>query len=178
MEPLEIIKKYYNPNSKLYSILVKHSSSVTGKALELAGKMKNKEVDIQFIKEAAMLHDIGIYLVSNSKIGCNGKLPYVCHGFLGAEILRKEGFPKHALVCERHVGVGISKEEIKQRNLPLPEKDMVPISIEEKLICFADKFFSKTEDTKEFSLEEIKENILPYGEDSLKRFEEMCNLFL
>jgi uncharacterized protein len=115
MEPLEIIKKYYDPNSKLYSLLIKHSNSVANRALELARKMKNEKIDLQFIKEASMLHDIGIYLVSAPKIGCNGKLPYVCHGFLGAEILKKEGFLKHALVCERHVGVGISKEEIKQK---------------------------------------------------------------
>jgi hypothetical protein len=56
---------------------------------------------------------------------------------------QKKGHPELALVCERHIGVGISIAEIQHHNLPLPSRDMIPVSIEEQLICYSDKFFSK-----------------------------------
>ena len=57
--------------------------------------------------------------------------------------MRKEGFPRHALVCERHTGAGISLQSIIDQQLPVPHRDMVPVSLEEQVICFADKFFFK-----------------------------------
>ena len=92
-----------------------------------------------------MLHDIGIFMTASPKIGCFGDAPYVCHGFLGRELLDKEGLdPTFGLVAERHTGAGICLETIQRHNLPLPRRDMVPITPAEKIICCADKFFSKT----------------------------------
>jgi uncharacterized protein len=51
-------------------------------------------LDERFIQEAALLHDIGIFLTNAPKIHCFGDYPYICHGYLGAEILRKEGLDK------------------------------------------------------------------------------------
>ena len=68
---------------------------------------------------------------------------YICHGYLGGQILQKEGLPKHALICERHVGVGITRQDILQHQLDLPARDMIPQTIEEIVICFADLFYSK-----------------------------------
>ena len=95
------------------------------------------------MEEAAMLHDIGIFLTHAPSLGCNGPHPYLKHGHLGCKLLEKEGLPKHALVCERHVGVGITRKDVLDHKLPLPAKDMLPLSLEEKIICYADKFFSK-----------------------------------
>ena len=78
------------------------------------------------------------------------KYPYICHGYLGAELVRKEGFPKHALVCERHTGAGLSLQNIIQQDLPVPHREMTPVSLEEQIICFADKFSkSKLDHEKE-----------------------------
>lgn len=175
MDTLKIIKKYYNPGSKEYRLLIAHSKKVTEKAIKIAEKVKYLNPDIVFIKEAAMLHDIGVFLTKEF----GGEKPYVCHGYLGREILEKESLSRHALVCERHVGVGITKEDIEKQNLPLPKKDMVPVSIEEKIICFSDKFFSKIEDetSKESSSEEIKKELSKFGEDKVKKFEELLKLF-
>ena len=71
--------------------------------------------------------------------------PIFCHGYLGAELVRKEGFPKHALVCERHTGAGLSLQNIIQQDLPVPHREMTPVSLEEQIICFADKFFFKVQ---------------------------------
>lgn len=169
MNPLKIIQKYYNSKSESYHILVEHGMVVSKKALESAKKVKYLKPDLRFIKEASMLHDIGIFLTNAPEIKCKGNKPYLCHGYLGREILEKEGFPKHGLVCERHLGVGITKEEIKQKNLPIPKRDMIPISIEEQIICFADKFFSKSRVNlqKEKSLDEIKKNLSKFGKDKV-----------
>ena len=144
MNPLTLIDKYYPVDNELKHILLVHSQSVADKAVALAHKHPELDIDIDFVYEAAMLHDIGIFETDADGIQCFGTHPYICHGYLGAELVRKEGFPRHALVCERHTGAGLSLKEIEEQNLPIPHRDMLPISLEEQLICFADKFFSKT----------------------------------
>lgn len=176
MKPREIIKKYYKENKEAEKILLEHSEKVREKAMEIAEKNIALEPDFKFIDEASLLHDIGIFLTHAPSLHCHGKLPYVAHGYLGREILEKEGFKKHALVCERHVGVGISKKEIERKNLPLPKRDMLPISVEEKIICLADKFYSKMS-KKEKSVDEIKKGLLRFGHDKVKRFDEFLALF-
>ena len=143
MNPINIIEEFYAPKSLAFDLLIMHSSRVAEKAGSIALNVPHLNPDLKFIYEASMLHDIGIFLTDAPDLGCHGKYPYICHGWLGRSILEKKGFIKHALVCERHVGTGISAQEIKDNNLPLPERDMLPVSIEEQIICFADKFFSK-----------------------------------
>ena len=92
------------------------------------------------------------------------------------KILEKEGFPKHAFVCERHLGVGITKKEIEKRGLPLPKRDMVPVSVEEKIISFADLFFSKDK-SKPHSVENIREWLSKFGDCQAKKFDDWCKLF-
>ena len=176
MNPLDIIRTYYPPNSKAYQILLAHSEAVTNKAIELAEKHPEISLDISFIEEAAMLHDIGIFQTNAPDIDCHGKLPYICHGYAGAELLRNAGYPRHALVCERHTGSGITMDTIQTRNLPLPLRDMCPISLEEKLICYADKFFSKSQG-KEKTLNQIRNEMLKFGQASLDRFNALHTLF-
>ncbi|MDR0683302.1 MAG: HDIG domain-containing protein [Dysgonamonadaceae bacterium] len=178
MVPLDIIKKYYKEGSELYEILLIHSFSVANKALEIAQMHSEWEIDKDFVYEAASLHDIGIFLTNAPKIQCFGKYPYICHGYLGAEIMRKEGFEKHALVCERHTGMGLDKKTIIQDKLPVPQRDMLPETLEEKLICFSDKFFSKSKLDRVKTIEQIKKHLSKHGSDSVSRFEEMIKLFL
>ncbi len=178
MDPIEIIDKYYPENNKLKQILLAHSRSVAGKALVLADRHPELPLDRSFIYEAAMLHDIGIFMTNAPDICCFGDYPYICHGYLGAELMRREGFPRHALVCERHTGAGLSLEHILAQDLPVPHKEMLPVSLEEQLICFADKFYSKTHLDKEKTIEKARKSLLKHGEDGLKRFDQWCELFL
>ena len=87
MNPLQIIEKYYQKNTPLYEILISHSVSVAEKALQI---IENKQLDVDknFVQEAAMLHDIGIFLTNVPSIHCFGTHNYIEHGYLGAEILR------------------------------------------------------------------------------------------
>lgn len=178
MDTIEIIKKYYKEDSDLYNLLIGHSTSVTNKALAIADNHPELNIDKSFVAEAGMLHDIGIFLTLAPDIYCHGIAPYICHGYLGREILDILGFHRHALVCERHTGVGLSREDIIKQKLPLPLRDMIPISVEEKLICFADCFYSKTNPSTEKSVESIKEGLAKFGESSVNQFEEWCNMFI
>lgn len=177
IDPIKIIEKYYKDNPKAKGILIAHGKSVMEKALELAERVKDSSPDLEFIKEAAMLHDIGIFLTNAPEIDCHGKNPYICHGYLGRELLEKEGLPRHALVCERHVGVGITIENIEKNNLPLPKRDMIPQSIEEKIICLADKFFSKKDLSSVKTIDEIRAGAASHGAENIERAEELLRIF-
>ena len=178
MVPVDIIKKYYEEDSELYKILLTHSLAVADKALEISRMHPEMNIDEVFIYEAALLHDIGIFLTKAPKIHCLGEYPYICHGYLGGEIVRKEGFEKHALVCERHTGSGLTKENIISGNFPVPHKDMIPVTVEEKLICFSDKFYSKSKPNRVKTVDQIREHLSKYGHSSLNRFDKMLKLFL
>lgn len=171
-----IIDKYY-PSGLLRDILITHSELVARKALECIDRL-GLEVDRDFVAEAALLHDIGIFRCDASGIECHGTLPYICHGVEGSRILTEEGMPRHALVCERHTGAGLTIEDIKCQNLPLPLRDMTPQTIEEKLICYADKFFSKSGDIRaEKPIEKVIRSMQRHGEETLNRFMELHHQF-
>lgn len=178
MDPVVLIEKYYPKADELYVILLRHSISVAEKALQIAGHHPELHLDERFIYEAAMVHDIGIFLTDAPDIHCHGDKPYICHGYLGAELMRNEGYFRHALVCERHTGAGLSLDQIEAQHLPVPHRDMVPVSLEEQVICFADKFFSKTRLDHEKTVEKARKSIEKYGEAGLQRFDRWCRLFL
>lgn len=178
MLPEIIINKYYSDAAELKHILLTHSRSVADKALWIADRHPELNLDKDFLYEAAMLHDIGIFLTDADGIYCFGDKPYICHGYLGAELMCKEGYPRHALVCERHTGAGLALEDIIAQNLPVPHHDMLPVSLEEQVICFADKFFSKTHLEQEKSIEKARKSLIRYGEAGVSRFNQWCELFL
>ena len=179
MNAFAVLQRHYDPSEPLYQILVVHSVLVARKARQIARdylrRYPDASINIEFVTEAALLHDIGVKECRSEKIHSTGKEPYVCHGVLGAEILKTEELPQHALVCERHVGVGISKKDVIRQGLPIPAKDYLPTSIEEKIICVADKFFSKNP-TKLWKREKpakIAESLARYGPDMLSRWKEL-----
>lgn len=178
MDALAIINKYYPEGSELRHILLTHSRSVAEKALWIADRHPELDLDRDFLAEAALLHDVGIFLTDAPAIHCFGSHPYICHGYLGSELLLREGFPRHALVCERHTGAGMSLQSILEQQLPVPHREMVPVSLEEQVVCFADKFFSKTKLDREKSIEKALKSISRYGEDGVRRFLHWCEIFL
>ncbi len=179
MNPVDIIKKYYDPAGQSFEILLRHSTDVTEMALEVAQKTEHLALDIDLIKEGAMLHDIGIFMTNAPALGCYGKNPYISHGYLGRKLLEDMGFYKHGLICERHVGVGITLDDVIRQNLPLPLRDMTPVSFEEKIICYADKFFSKDKNmrNRKKTIKEIEQSLNIYGYDKVVRFRSFVKLF-
>lgn len=173
---MKIIDKYYAGQPELRELLLTHSRAVAEKALECARRVP--QADRTFVEEAAMLHDIGILHCNAPDILCRGTQPYICHGVEGRIMLESEGLPRHALVCERHTGAGLTVADILNQHLPLPQRDMVPISLEERLVCYADKFFSKSGDPRrEKSIEEVRRSMARHGADTLARFDALHALF-
>ena len=178
MDALAVINKYYPEDDELKHILLTHSRSVADKALWIADRHPELNLDRTFLEEAALLHDIGVFLTDAPGIHCHGSHPYICHGYLGSQLLQAEGFPKHALVCERHTGAGLSLNSILEQNLPVPHREMVPVSLEEQVICFADKFFSKTHLDREKTVEKALKSIAKFGDEGTERFNVWLERFL
>ena len=177
MDYNEIIDKYYPEANQLRDIFFTHSTLVAKRALAICDAHPELHLDRQFVEEAAMLHDIGIFRCDAPGICCHGTEPYLRHGLIGGEIMRSEGFPRHARVCERHTGAGLTREEIINQDLPLPHQDFLPETLEEKLVCYADKFYSKSHPDSEKTFEQAKKSIGRFGEDVLRRFLEWKAMF-
>lgn len=170
INPLDIIHKYYADNEPLERLLVHHSRQVADRALRIAQAHPEMGLDLRFIAQAAMLHDIGVFLTDAPAIYCHGTEPYLMHGYLGAQIMRREGLEDVARVCERHTGTGLTAENIRKRNLPLPEGDYRPETEEEQLICYADKFYSKSHPLRVRTIEETARKLEEYGPEGVRTF--------
>lgn len=176
MNPIEVIDKYYGTMPELRRVLVTHSEQVRDRALRIVDAHSEWDVDRAFVSEAAMLHDIGILYCNAPGIYCMGDKRYIEHGYLGAELLRSEGYPRHALVAERHTGVGISMEQVIRDDLNIPLADYYPVSLEEKIICYADKFYSKSHLEQELSIEQVRAKLWRYGHDAILRWNELVKM--
>lgn len=165
--------------SKPFEIVLEHSRHVADLALEVADRLALTGDVLLFIEEAALLHDIGVCQVHAPGLGLHGIHPYIMHGVLGRAILDKEGYPLHALVCERHTGVGLTREEIIRQRLPLPHRDMCPQSLSERIICFADLFYSKKPGRlgERKSVTQVRKKLLPFGEEKVAVFDAWLSQF-
>ncbi|MFW9940227.1 MAG: HDIG domain-containing metalloprotein [Promethearchaeota archaeon] len=124
---IDLLKKLKIP----YSVR-RHSEKVADKAIEIANKITKVKVDKNLIEIGALLHDIG----RTKTHGFN-------HALIGGKILRERGFSdKLAKICETHILGGLDIEDAKK--LGLPEKNYLPVSLEEKIICLADKHMAGT----------------------------------
>ena len=142
----------------------KHSIKVAEKALEIANKIKKETVNKDLVEIGALLHDIG-----------RGKTHGFRHALIGGKILKERGLPNSLVrVCETHILGGLDKEDAKV--IGLPEKEYLPITLEEKIICIADKL---TAGTKEVTIEQrFSKWFSKYGKTKLlikskKRIESM-----
>ena len=181
-----IIDTLYPEAGKLRDILVIHSRKVADKALDIIRMNGIQEVDPKFVEAAAMLHDIGIRQCDAPRIECHGTSPYLCHGIIGGAMLRDNcqlwgmtpaEIEPYARVCERHTGTGLTMRQIEERNLPLPHRDFVPETLEEQIICYADKFYSKTHLEREKTYEHVLRSLSDFGDDVQRKFIEWHTRF-
>ena len=184
MDYLSIIDKYYPEEaggerqySDLRQLLLQHSRQVADRCLKIASTHRELPVDVQFLEEAAMLHDIGIFRCYAPSICCHGTEPYIRHGLLGGEMLRNEGFPRHARVAERHTGTGLTREQIERQQLPLPLEDFTPETLEEQMVCYADKFYSKSRPDRVLTVAEAAQSLEKFGHEGVLKFLEWSRMF-
>jgi uncharacterized protein len=180
LNPVALLEKHFGANQAGFAIVYRHSQMVAQKALEIARSSQSPGLDLHFIEQAALLHDIGVCRVNAPMLHCFGTAPYICHGIIGREILEAEGYPHHAMVCERHIGVGLSALDIKVQGLPLPDREMSPVSVPERIVALADLFFSKKggELEREKSTAQVRKDLLKFGPAKVIIFEEWLREFL
>jgi len=109
--------------------VINHSIAVANKALEIAQKLNNNGVtlNIQLVEIGALLHDIG-----------RSKTHGWLHAIEGGEIIREIGLPEEvSRIAETHILGGLSKKDAQI--LGLPVNRYMPETIEEKIVCYADK---------------------------------------
>lgn len=156
MDYLSIINKYYPADNELRRVLLHHSRQVADRCLQIVRKHPELPVDVQFLEEAAMLHDIGIYQCDAPSIHCHGSEPYLRHGPIGGNLLRQEGYERHARVAERHTGTGLPGYE--------------PETLEEQIVCYADKFYSKSKPDRVLIVAQAAESLEKFGHDGVLKF--------
>ena len=109
--------------------VISHCKAVASLAVEIAERLRKNglKVNVKLVEIGALLHDIG-----------RSKTHSVHHAVVGAEIARSMGLPNSVTsIIERHVGGGITLEEAAK--LGWPPKSYLPETIEEKIVCYADK---------------------------------------
>ncbi len=185
MDFQSIIDQFYPSESELRRILLVHSRQVADRSLKIAKQHPELKLDVEFLKEASMLHDIGIVKCNAPSIQCFGTEPYICHGMIGAQMLRSlntdgahYNLERCALVCERHTGTGITREQIEAQHLPLPpDISYVPESLEEQVICYADKFYSKSDLSLERSVVQTAQSLEKFGTPGVRKFFKWVEMF-
>lgn len=109
--------------------VIRHCIAVTALALEIAAKLQAKgiKINLPLVEAGGLLHDLG-----------RAKTHEVNHGLVGMQMGKALGFPQPLLdIIKRHVGAGITSEEARWLNWP--SDNYIPITIEEKIVCYADK---------------------------------------
>ncbi len=162
-----LLLKKYSKSDYDYKEVLRHSKAVQKIATEIANKINiagKKHADVTFIKVAALLHDIGRFEYP----------PWICpirHGVEGARILKKEGVEfKYQRICSHHLGAGITKKEVIQQKLPIPAKDYTPKSVEEKILCYADR---RLKMTRPIRIETELKRFKKYGKESFNRLQKL-----
>lgn len=173
----DLIDKHYPEDNDLRRLLLRHSRDVAARALAIVDCHPELQLDRQFVEDCAMLHDIGIFMTDAPSIFCHGSDPYIRHGVDGAALVRQAGYDLYAGVCERHTGAGISRRQVEEQRLPLPPGDYIPVSMAEQVVCYADKFYSKSHPDRVRTVEQAAKSLAKFGPDGVERFMRWASLF-
>ncbi|UCE14014.1 MAG: HDIG domain-containing protein [Candidatus Heimdallarchaeota archaeon] len=128
IESIQLLLRYSTPLN-----VISHSIYTAQTAMKVAAKFKEKKivVDCDLILAGALLHDIGRCKSHNIK-----------HGLIGSKLLQNEGLPKELCrIAEIHLFAGITRHEAP--DLGLPFRDFLPVTLEEKIITYADNISKK-----------------------------------
>ncbi|HEU4914111.1 MAG TPA: HD domain-containing protein [Candidatus Saccharimonadales bacterium] len=142
---IEELHRKYAPNDAVYNLVYGHCQVVNEIAQWCVSNLPaNEEVDIDLLTNAALLHDIGTYVLFDDDGKVTNKRLYPLHAIFGAKIIADEGVDSHvAQIVETHVLLGLSEKEISEKPWPLPARDYIPGNIEGELLCYADRFHTK-----------------------------------
>ncbi|QBI51952.1 HD domain-containing protein [Streptomonospora litoralis] len=147
---------------------------------DIAGRLladSNSAADPALVRAGSLLHDIGVYRLYNAA-GTLDHAHYIRHGVLGREVLTEEGLPEALCrFCSCHTGVGITREDVRTQDLPIPEADYLAESEEEQLVMFADKFHSKSEPSRLVSAPTAADRLRRFGEEKELLFKTLLDRY-
>jgi uncharacterized protein len=130
--------------------VIRHVEAVSALAVEIAEACRKKgyDVDVHLVEIGGFLHDIG-----------RAKTHSVHHAVLGADIARSLGLPEPVIsIIKRHVGGGITAREA--RKLGWPRDIYVPLTLEEKIVSYADKLIEGSRRVPiEVTIEELSREV-------------------
>lgn len=145
-------------DAKLDPAVVRHAEAVAALGAPLARALRRRGIflDEALVEAGCLLHDIG-----------RSRTHGIDHALVGANLLRERGYPESLALCvERHTGGGIAAAEA--RALGLPEKDYLPRTVEEKVVCQVDNLFdAETRQPVERELEDLRRRGLPHVADRI-----------
>lgn len=166
----------YAPTNNVRESVWAHSQIVSQIALDLADKIPS--LDAGLVQRGALLHDIGVYALFEEGTADMSQ-PYITHGVRGYELLKDEGFDES--LCRfalLHTGVGITKEDVQRQSLPIPARDYVAETDEERLVMYADKFHSKKTPPTFNSAKWYRDYLMTnFGEQKVHTFDELVHEF-
>ena len=143
--------------------VVRHVEAVSALAVEIAEACRKKgyKVDVHLVQVGGLLHDIG-----------RAKTHSVHHAVLGADIARSLGLPEPVIsIIKRHVGGGITAREA--RKLGWPKDVYVPLTLEEKIVSYADKLIEGSRRVSiEVTIEELSKDLPPTAIERLRKLHE------
>lgn len=206
MDYLALLHRYYPEDNALRRMLLHHSRQVCARALQIVERHPELGANRNLVEAGAMLHDIGIFLTDAPGIHCHGTAHYILHGSLGAQLLRNEAkqlkkeklqeeqlkeeqpqaihlqeelhfYEALARICERHTGTGLTRQTIIEWGLPDPQQDLLPETIEEQIICYADKFYSKSHLERERTIPQTLQSLEKFGDEGVEKFRHWTELF-
>ncbi len=140
--------------------VISHCLAVTDLALETAAKLQERglKIDIQLVEAGAMLHDLG-----------RVKTHTVDHAVIGGQIAQSIGLPDSVVrIIKRHVGAGITSEEADW--LGWPKDTYLPTTLEEKVVCYADKLIGQSKRTSiETEIERLQKENKPEAAERVRK---------
>jgi putative nucleotidyltransferase with HDIG domain len=128
--------------------LIQHVSTVCERALKMADEVAAADipVDRQVVEYGALLHDSGIPRLTGEPIQvpewgdrARGLLSdNLMHPILGFELAGEYGFPLLVRRCILCHTPGPTRAECAELGLRVPDVELLPVSMEEKIVMYAD----------------------------------------
>jgi uncharacterized protein len=170
---IRALHEKHAPSPEAFARVYTHCEIVCG----IAEQLLIPGLDADLVRAGCLLHDIGVYLLDDDA-GVLDYSNYLRHGLLGAELLTAEGLPETICrFCSHHMGVGLTRNDVRNQHLPLPVADYLAESGEEWLVMYADKFHSKKEPPAFVAAASYARSVRRFGEGKEEIFQSLRDRF-
>lgn len=175
-EEIRALHEQHAPTREAFDLVYTHCEIVCAVAEQLLAR-GDHGLNADLVRAGCLLHDIGVYRLYDD-LGKEDYTSYIRHGVLGHELLRTEGFPDYLCrFCSCHIGMGISRDDVRTQGLAIPVDDYLAESGEEDLVMYADKFHSKTTPPVFLTPASYAAKIERFGADKVVRFASLSDRF-